>query len=155
MSDIIYTVVAPLALVRRTNGTMEYCYRGAPVPQDAAPGEVKRLEAEGYIVGDVTVAVPAGGIVAVPVDGEGRPLNGAVLDPADPGLLNTTVPSAITTAPALMPGPADRPRGNASEAAWREYHAAQLVTAGEDPEAARAAADSLSRDDIRARYPSS
>lgn len=48
--------------------------------------------------------------------------------------------------------PGDKPRGNASEAAWREYHVAQLRAQGVDEQPAREEAAGMSRDDLRAQY---
>lgn len=48
---------------------------------------------------------------------------------------------------------ADRlPRKNASEAAWREYHVARLRAQGVPEDEAKASAEGMSRDDLRAQY---
>jgi hypothetical protein len=44
------------------------------------------------------------------------------------------------------------PRKNASEATWRDFHVQQQVAAGVPEDEARAEADSLDRDSLRARY---
>lgn len=67
--------VAPLTLVKRTNGTMEYVYYGQNAPADAAPGELDRLIADGYLARAVE-------IVAVPVVVEQPPPDSPVQAPA-------------------------------------------------------------------------
>jgi hypothetical protein len=124
-----YIAIGDLVLVRRTNGTVEYVYKGAPAPRDAAEGEIDRLESEGFLVA----------------------VDDAAAEPAGMGLDGSTGPDGGTTDPGTQAP--QRPRGNASESAWRDYHAARLTADGEDPQVARSTADGLSRDDIRALYP--
>lgn len=60
-------------------------------------------------------------------------------------------PAAVVASEPVSTGPA-RPRGNSSEASWREYHVEQLRAQGVDEQTAREQAAGMSRDDLRAHY---
>jgi hypothetical protein len=80
-----YVSIAPLTLVARTNGTMQYVYFGQVAPSDPADGEIERLTAEGYLA---EVEVPAEAVEATqPVKSAGKAdwVNWAIAQGADPG----------------------------------------------------------------------
>lgn len=45
----VYGATAPLVLIKDSNGATHHVYDGEPVPEHAAPGEVKRPLGLGFI----------------------------------------------------------------------------------------------------------
>lgn len=88
-----YVGVGALTLVRRSNGNTEYVYAGSPVPADAAPGEVERLEADGFIR---RADEPAPAETPTPAD----PGPAAPARPADSAPKSTWVDYAVQVRPA-------------------------------------------------------
>ncbi len=48
-APLVYVVTAPLVLITDTVGATHHVYDGEPLPENAAPGEVERLLAIGFV----------------------------------------------------------------------------------------------------------
>lgn len=124
---------------------------------EGAPSERHRVESAAMTGHGPTVGQPAEGTAAHDYDTD--PVAAAQAAAAGPGVPVVTVLSGSGEAPLpesdadeQQPSGDGKPRGNASEATWREYHISQLEAQGMSEQDARADAEGLSRDDIRAQY---
>lgn len=152
MADERYLVIAAACVVIDDEGKRHHLYYGAPVPEYVTGAQAERL-LEGNFIGPVDVP-----ILITPADGrdpiEIVPAAGAV----PIALTDTGATVAPAGEPSRTPASGENtsgdgtPAGNAGAETWRDYHVRRLVAAGGDEGDARAEAESLGRDAIRARY---